>query len=346
MNFVLIAEPDELNAERIRAILETVEKDFTYELVNTAEQAIDIAENRKPDIFIGDMQMPIVTGSELFSMIEMLSPETVRIVMTEVDRIPETVAFMNECRTYKVIMKPCRVADDLLTPINASITYKEMKQRIAQEVAAADMDGFSSKQDYGKMEQAIQENLRECERVQNIFTKMLKSNLKLGRRSEYVQKRLESWYSFMLKAYIGNLMESSGEYHKSKDKLIKMYHKPKESCVFRMKKAFAEPVQPEQMNEITYILQMMTELCNTLLKQCRISVLLENTEKAYILRYVCLPGADKNGENLPADAYKEKSKDVRESLIKATEQGIDSLGHKAVLLTKGSEFIVNMALRK
>ena len=120
MGFVVIAEPDEVNAARIKTILDSLDKDFSYALVGSAEAAIQLVEQNTTDVFIADMQMPVIKGTELFSMIEMMSPETIRIVMTDGARIADTVAFMNECRTFKIIIKPCRVADDLMAPIRAA----------------------------------------------------------------------------------------------------------------------------------------------------------------------------------------------------------------------------------
>ena len=129
MGFVVIAEPDEVNAARIKTILDSLDKDFSYALVGSAEAAIQLVEQNTTDVFIADMQMPVIKGTELFSMIEMMSPETIRIVMTDGARIADTVAFMNECRTFKIIIKPCRVADDLMAPIRAAFRYKEQLDR-------------------------------------------------------------------------------------------------------------------------------------------------------------------------------------------------------------------------
>ena len=95
MGFVVIAEPDEVNAARIKTILDSLDKDFSYALVGSAEAAIQLVEQNTTDVFIADMQMPVIKGTELFSMIEMMSPETIRIVMTDGARIADTVAFMN-----------------------------------------------------------------------------------------------------------------------------------------------------------------------------------------------------------------------------------------------------------
>ena len=97
-------------------------------------EAVDQFEASDPGSYFAifmDMQMPVIKGTELFSMIEMMSPETIRIVMTDGARIADTVAFMNECRTFKIIIKPCRVADDLMAPIRAAFRYKEQLERAA-----------------------------------------------------------------------------------------------------------------------------------------------------------------------------------------------------------------------
>ena len=42
MGFVVIAEPDEVNAARIKTILDSLDKDFSYALVGSAEAAIQL----------------------------------------------------------------------------------------------------------------------------------------------------------------------------------------------------------------------------------------------------------------------------------------------------------------
>ena len=64
MGFVVIAEPDEVNAARIKTILDSLDKDFSYALVGSAEAAIQLVEQNTTDVFIADMQMPVMNGIE------------------------------------------------------------------------------------------------------------------------------------------------------------------------------------------------------------------------------------------------------------------------------------------
>lgn len=343
MSFVLIVEPEEVNAARIRTILESVDKSFDYELVDTAEKAIEVVEHRKTDVFVGDMQMPVMTGSELFSMIEMLSPDTIRIVMTDGGQIQKTVSFMNECKTFKIIIKPCRVADDLLTPIHAALSYKASKETMSREMKESDMGRFSTVQDYERMERAWREKLNNCQRVQNIFTQMLMDNLKIGELEPKIQERLKRWYQFMMEEYVHEVLTGFGDYDKAAKKLLASFHDPEHGCTFRLKKDPLETIDPNRMNEITYILRVICGLCRDLQHEYQISVVIEAAEKAYILRIKFQIETDADG-NAKKKLCRVKDDALRRELIRATEIGVDSFGYKSVLLKKGQEDILNIAI--
>ena len=177
MGFVVIAEPDEVNAARIKTILDSLDKDFSYALVGSAEAAIQLVEQNTTDVFIADMQMPVIKGTELFSMIEMMSPETIRIVMTDGARIADTVAFMNECRTFKIIIKPCRVADDLMAPIRAAFRYKEQLERAAGQEQEQETACSMTEQAYLEHRRMWLMRASNNKRAQDVLAELMKVNL-------------------------------------------------------------------------------------------------------------------------------------------------------------------------
>ena len=82
MGFVVIAEPDEVNAARIKTILDSLDKDFSYALVGSAEAAIQLVEQNTTDVFIADMQMPVMDGYEATREIRKLSLDVPIIAVT------------------------------------------------------------------------------------------------------------------------------------------------------------------------------------------------------------------------------------------------------------------------
>lgn len=343
MSFVLIVEPDEVNAARIRTILESVDKSFDYELVDTAEKAIEVVEHQKTDVFVGDMQMPVMTGTELFSMIEMISPDTVRIVMTDGGRIQETVKFMNECKTFKIIIKPCRVADDLLTPIHAALSYKASREAVFREMKEEYLGRSSTEQDYERMERAWRERLNNYQRVQNVFVQMLTDNLKIEGFGPKIRERLERWYQFIVEEYVHEVLTGSGDYVKASQKLLASFHDPKHGCTLRLKKSSEEEIDPNRMNEITYLLRVICGLCRDLQNEYQISAVIEPSEKAYILRIKFQLEKDADG-NAKKRRFRVRDEKLRGALIRATEIGIDSFGYRSVLLRKETEDILNIAI--
>lgn len=343
--FVVIAEPDKSNEERIRAILDIVEHEFDYVIVNTAEQAIELVESRQPDVFIGDMNMPYVNGAELFSMVQMLSPDTVSMVMTDAVLLKDVVAFMNECKTFKVIIKPCRVADDIVTPIVAGLAYKEMKTRQMREMEEADVGFFATETDYMRMRNTWQENLNDYERVQKVFAELLESNLRLGNHSPEIKAALKSRYDWMMKEYVKDILDSSGDYELCTEYLRSEWKRFDGGCEFQIRNVSGETIRPEQMKKITYILQLLRRVCGELLYHYDIRILIEAVKKAYILRFLCVLDDVPTEENMDK-LFRVKEKEVRDALIRAAEKGVEAFHFHAVMLNRDKNVVINIAIPK
>lgn len=341
MSFVVIMEPERANAERIRAILEAVEekREFEYELLDSPEKAIELVENRAVDVFISDMHMAVMTGAELFSMIEMLSPDTVRVAMTDAAKISETVAFMNQCRTFKLILKPCRVADDLLSPIRASLDYKKMCERIRREEDEADMGAFSTEQDFRRMEHTWEENVKNFRRSWQVFLKVISNNLKLMQMDGTVAEKLTAWYEWIAQAYLSTMVGEVLNFDGWADKLTEEYNCPADGGIFSMKKQFHAPVDFIKAQEIAYLVRLTAQSCKMLIGNYKISATVQNVEKAYLLRVRC----SALGEDKSLLVREEKAVNA---LLKACEECISALGNRFVAITKDSEVIVNIAVRK
>lgn len=344
MKIVLIAEPDEVNAARIRTILESLELNFTYELVTSAEAAIASVEQRIPDVFIGDMQMPVISAAELFSMLEMMAPDTVRIVMTDGARIQETVEFMNECRTFKIIMKPCRVADDLLVPINAALAYKKQLEEKGQEKQAADAGYASVEEEYAKQSALLQQNTNDLKCAENVIMEMISANIDADNSmNENVRVRLKRWYQWMMEEYVRLVLYGCGDYEQVWRAQMAFCDDPEHNNSFFMKKNTSNPIDPECMNIIAYVLRLVTGVCKDLQISYRIQAVIDETDKAYILRVRYQMEKTAEGAGVPS-AYRVRNEEVRAQIRRATELGIAATGCKTAVVRKETEDILNVAI--
>ena len=155
MYTVLFVEPDEVEMQRIRTILDSVELNFEYDVQTSARRRSHRSSTADRDVFVGDMHIPVMSGMELFSMVKMMAPDTVFLVMTDGGGLRETVNFMNNCEIFKIIMKPCRLADDLLPPIHAAFSHKEEIRKRMQEEQAEDQKQDTVAEAYEKATEIV-----------------------------------------------------------------------------------------------------------------------------------------------------------------------------------------------
>lgn len=342
MSFVVIVEPEQSNAERIRAILEAVECKFEYELVTAPERAIDIVESRKVDVFISAMELKIMTANELFSMLEMVSPDTVRVVMTDAAKTADTVTLMNKCKIFKIIIKPCRLAEDLITPIETCLEYQVMKARIQKEAENNHNGVVSMEQDFQKLESIWNEGLVDFQRIKDVFQKMLEANIGFGNMNPDTEAILKDWYSWLLDTYEKVIIEGNGNWETCRNRLIEQYHDPDRGCLCQIKKMFSDGISNEKTHEIIFMIQIMAEACKRIAYKYHLKAVVEAAEKAYILRIACAP----LGDSADSSVYRKESEPARKQLECAIEEGIAALGNKSITMKKGNELIFNIAVRK
>ncbi len=346
MSFVVIAEPDEIHAASIRAILDGVEKNFEYELVSSAEAAIDVLEHHKPDVFIGAMEMSVMTGAELFSLVEMISPETIRIVMADGRKISETVDFINECKVFKIIIKPCRLADDLLVPIGDALLERARKGQSAAKAERMRKQVKAIREEYRKTKQEWNTAAQNYGRIEKVFIDLLGFNMNLTVMSGEEAGRLRDWYAWIVRQYVKtNLEEAYIDYEKAEQLLVGYGDDPMNGQAFQIKNNCKEPMSPEQLGEISYILTLCIGCCKAVLKRYDMKVRIEEAEKAYILRLRCTFFRDWTKADKPV-LYRERSEAVRKRLCAATGQAIDAFGYQSVQREKGDDTISNIAIPK
>lgn len=346
MYTVLFVEPDEVNAARIRTILDSVELNFEYDVQTSAEEAIASVEHRRPDVFVGDMHIPVMSGMELFSMVKMMAPDTVFLVMTDGGGLRETVNFMNNCEIFKIIMKPCRLADDLLPPIHAAFSHKEEIRKRMQEEQAEDQKQDTVAEAYEKATEIVRMKQEQEKQAANLMASLAAANVDTdGSLEPEVKERLKRWYQWMIEEYVHVFLNGSGNYEQVLRQQTAFCNQPKSNCTFQMKKNTAEEIEARCMNEIAYILKLVTGICKDLQRTYRIQALIDANEKAYIVRVRYQLTKDENGQEIPGE-QRVKNPVLRRELARATRLAIAALGGKTAVHHGGQEDIVSIAVHK
>jgi response regulator RpfG family c-di-GMP phosphodiesterase len=138
---VIICVDDERTVLRsLKAELqEAVGNDYTIEIAEGGEEALELIEELLEDgdevfLIISDHIMPDMKGDELLKRVHLISPKTLKVMLTGQADIGGIANAINSANLYRYITKPWQSEDLKLTVREALNSYLQA-QRLAQQNA-------------------------------------------------------------------------------------------------------------------------------------------------------------------------------------------------------------------
>ncbi len=84
---------------------------FRILTANSAAEALAALAEQHVDVVVSDEQMPLMSGSQLLSVVRKQHPETIRIILTGQASLEAAVRAINEGEVYRFLAKPCNPMD-------------------------------------------------------------------------------------------------------------------------------------------------------------------------------------------------------------------------------------------
>lgn len=133
----LLLVDDEENI--LSALYRTLRKEgYTIERANSAEEALDMLSDFKPDVIVSDQRMPNMTGVEMFRRIKTLHPDAIRIILSGYTELDSVTSAINDGAVWKFLTKPWD--EELLkNTIKDAFVTKEMRDENARLQAEVEM---------------------------------------------------------------------------------------------------------------------------------------------------------------------------------------------------------------
>lgn len=85
--------------------------------------ALDIMKEEEIDVIVTDMRMPVMTGLELLKEVNIVSPKTIKIVLSGYTQLPQILITINEVNIFKFITKPWDMETEFKGVVKEAITY-------------------------------------------------------------------------------------------------------------------------------------------------------------------------------------------------------------------------------
>ncbi len=111
----------------VEALVETLRRDFHVIGTGSPEEALGLLESEDVDCIISDQRMPAMSGADVLARSAVLSPTTVRLLITAYTDVEAIIQAINEANIYYYITKPWDNAH-LVGLVREAVTNRRLKQ--------------------------------------------------------------------------------------------------------------------------------------------------------------------------------------------------------------------------
>jgi response regulator RpfG family c-di-GMP phosphodiesterase len=115
----------------LELLYRTLRRDYRVFKTENAHTALEILEKEgEMAVIISDQRMPLMSGTEFFSLVAERFPDTIRILLTGYTDVEDLVDAINSGRLFKYITKPWKPETIKAIVQQAADTYRVLKARI------------------------------------------------------------------------------------------------------------------------------------------------------------------------------------------------------------------------
>src|SRR5665648_171087 len=132
---------DELNLliiddeiEVLNTLKRVFHKDYKLHITQSIEKAFDIMARVNVGVILCDQRMPEMKGTEFFTKVRELYPDTIRILITAYSELSDVITSINDAHIYRYITKPWNTLEPVsYTHLRAHETRHDLVCRLLLE---------------------------------------------------------------------------------------------------------------------------------------------------------------------------------------------------------------------
>lgn len=307
MGKVVIMDCDEFQLHLFQQMLEQYIETYDIVFASEPEELIALLETKQVSILICELDMPVLSGKELFSMCSLISPLTVKVAMTRVDDISEILQFVNECNIFKLLLKPVHFSEDIISVIENALRYhailqmdleldQEMKVEIdlLQEEQREDQD--ESQLDsmvtvYDKSMATIQQKEKLFQQLREVVLQIVEQDFKYDPKTMQPETMQPETVLFNYMDEVMNLylecfccsVISQEEFQKRMEEQYTISPTKKISKVSVM----IESCSKKDFSKLSFACFVFANLCLILLEEYQLKIKFEEKDEQLMVKFLC-----------------------------------------------------------
>jgi DNA-binding NarL/FixJ family response regulator len=341
VNTVVILDHESKNIEGYRRMLEASREQIDCEFFQYPEKALDYVKSHPTAVLISELAMPVMSGKEVFDMVEMLSPSTVRIAMTQMDSVAETLEIFNQIRIFKLILKPFFLPEDLINPIQQALEYHKELEQEELRIKKMEQERLRLDQLWQQLTDKLEKKKNRYKGIYQVASGIIRGNLnsemkglnaqEAGFAAEVCEELLQEFMRYYM------FEEHDWQFHVRYLQVRFSY--PEDGCILQIKNNTGSEAPREILPEIAYGIFLGGYLCQMLFYSYRTLMLVEKEGSVYVLRMFCQHSSGRK-------SYKITDEGVRNLMINFIREIAKALSFRMASGVKEQKFAVRLYFRK
>lgn len=291
MNTVVIVDNDSKWIVNYKRMLASFQEEMDCRYFRQPEEAIEYISTHPTAVLVSELDMPVMSGRELFEMMDMLSPATVKIAITQVRDVAKTLEIINQSQIFKLILKPFFLVEDIAVPIQEGLKHyrvkeqeKEFRQKAEQELEKLNQ---RTEELFKKLKEKKQGYDRICHVAAGIMEKNLSSQVSGFEPEE--GKIIGDFCEKLLQEFVQYYMYEKRNFIFHMNYLKNQFHQPGKSCIFQIYNKTGGEIPAAVMNRMAYGIFLVGCLCSQLQKSYHAENVIEKEGGYYVLKVVSYP---------------------------------------------------------
>lgn len=338
MNTVVIVDESKTILNNYARMLEACKEEFNCKYFKYPEEAVNYIRENGAAVVVCELEMPVMSGKEVFDMVEMISPTTVKIAMSKVTDVRETLEIVNQSRIFKLILKPFFFPEDIAEPIKAALKYYELQKKDTNQTESTKVEMDVPDEKTKKLVNELETKKQIYNDISKTMLGIIENNLENGKIEISQEEKSEILQMFeeLFREFMRYYMFGAQNYIFHINYLMNLFHHPKEKCVFQMKNNISQEIPNEIFREIAYTIFMAGYVYRENFKTYQVNVLIEETTAEYVLQLILkISEKDKN-----------ISEKVVEVMMQMLQKVIDTFAERTEKQASGNLLAVKLYYKK
>ncbi len=341
MDTVVILDCDRKWIANYKRMLASLQPPMDCRFFQKPEDAIQFLSECPAAVVACEQDMPFMSGIEVFQMVDMLSPDTVKVVITENKDVAKTLDTINSSQVYRLIVKPFFMVEDIEKPLREALEYYQAKKGQEEEAVQKGRQLEALKQQIKGLSSCLEEKRRRYAIFSQTAGGMIWGNLSrefVGlspAESEFAAKACEE----LLQEFLRYAMFEQHGCQRHLKQLTQRFHRPQQGYAFQFGSQAKGEIPPRLMARIGYGMFLLGYLCQEVLAECQAVMGIRQEEGDYLLQIACQYPQGNN-------AFRIKNPRLRQLLGHVVEGIAMSLADRAAGTVKGQGFAMRLMFRQ